>query len=53
MPKKNNHKNQKVIKTQVLSIENADKLISKIKPFSKKTCDKNVIGSIELIWSLI
>ena len=47
MPKKNNHKNQKVTyKNSGVSIENADKLISKIKPLAKKTCDKNVIGSI-------
>ncbi len=47
MPKKNNQKNQKVTyKNSGVSIENADKLISKIKPLAKKTCDKNVIGSI-------
>ena len=47
MKKNNNVKNQKVTyKKSGVSIENADKLIDKIKPIAKKTCDKNVIGSI-------
>ena len=47
MPKKNNHKNQKVTyKNSGVSIENADKLINKIKPIAKKTFNKNVIGNI-------
>ena len=47
MPKKNNVNNQKVTyKNSGVSIENADKLIDKIKPIAKKTCDKNVMGSI-------
>ncbi len=47
MPKKNNHKNQKVTyKNSGVSIENADKLISKIKPIAKRTFNKNVIGNI-------
>ena len=47
MLKKNNHKNHKVTyKNSGVSIENADKLIDKIKPKAKKTCDKNVIGNI-------
>ena len=47
MKRKNNVKNQKVTyKKSGVSIENADKLIDKIKPIAKKTCDKNVIGSI-------
>ena len=47
MPKKNNIKNQKVTyKNSGVSIENADKLINKIKPIAKKTFNKNVIGNI-------
>ena len=47
MPKKNNVNNHKVTyKNSGVSIENADKLIDKIKPIAKKTCDKNVMGSI-------
>ena len=47
MPKKNNHKNHKVTyKNSGVSIENADKLINKIKPIAKKTFNKNVIGNI-------
>tara|TARA_B100001778_G_scaffold287780_1_gene255768 strand:- start:1088 stop:2143 length:1056 start_codon:yes stop_codon:yes gene_type:complete len=47
MKKKNNVKNHKVTyKNSGVSIEKADKLINKIKPIAKKTCDKNVIGSI-------
>ena len=47
MPKKNNHKNHKVTyKSSGVSIENADKLINKIKPIAKKTFNKNVIGNI-------
>ena len=47
MLKKNNHKNHKVTyKNSGVSIENADKLIDRIKPIAKKTCDKNVIGNI-------
>ena len=47
MPKKNNHKNQKVTyKNSGVSIENADKLINKIKPIATKTFNKNVIGNI-------
>ena len=47
MPKKNNDKNHKVTyKNSGVSIENADKLINKIKPLAKKTCDRNVIGNI-------
>ena len=47
MPKKNNHKNQKVTyKNSGVSIENADKLINKIKPIAKKTFNENVIGNI-------
>ena len=47
MPKKNNVKNHKVTyKNSGVSIDNADKLINKIKPIAKKTCDKNVMGNI-------
>ena len=47
MPNKNNVKNHKVTyKKSGVSIETADKLIGKIKPIAKKTCDKNVIGNI-------
>jgi len=47
MPYKNNDKNHKVTyENSGVSIKNADKLINKIKPLAKKTCDKNVIGSI-------
>ena len=47
MPKKNNDKNQKVTyKNSGVSIEKADKLINKIKPLAKRTCDNNVIGNI-------
>ena len=47
MPNKNNVKNHKVTyKNSGVSIDNADKLINKIKPIAKKTCDKNVMGNI-------
>ena len=47
MPNKNNVKNHKVTyKKSGVSIDNADKLINKIKPIAKKTCDKNVMGNI-------
>ena len=47
MLNKKSTNNQKVTyKKAGVSIENADKLIEKIKPIAKKTCDSNVIGSI-------
>ena len=47
MPKKNKYKNHKVTyQNSGVSIENADKLINKIKPIAKKTFNKNVIGNI-------
>jgi len=47
MPKKNTVNNHKVTyKKSGVSIENADKLISMIKPIVKKTHDNNVIGNI-------
>ena len=47
MSKKNSDNNQKVTyKKSGVSIENADKLVNKIKPIAKNTCDKNVIGNI-------
>ena len=39
-------KHRVTYKKSGVSIENADKLIDKIKPVAKKTCDKNVIGNI-------
>ena len=47
MPKKNTVNNHKVTyKKSGVSIENADKLISMIKPIVRKTHDNNVIGDI-------
>ena len=47
MSNKNSHKNQKVTYTKSgVSIKVADKLVEKIKPISKKTFDKNVLGNI-------
>ena len=47
MPNNKVYKNHKVTyKKSGVSIENADKLIEKIKPIAKKTCDKNVLGNI-------
>ena len=47
MSKKNNDNNQKVTyEKSGVSIKNANKLINKIKPIAKNTCDKNVIGKI-------
>tara|TARA_B100000767_G_scaffold223543_1_gene212483 strand:+ start:3514 stop:4569 length:1056 start_codon:yes stop_codon:yes gene_type:complete len=47
MPNKKNDKKHKVTyKNSGVSIDNADKLIDKIKPIAKKTCDKNVMGNI-------
>ena len=47
MLNKKSTNNQKVTyKKAGVSIENADKLIDKIKPIAKKTCDSNVIGNI-------
>tara|TARA_Y100000389_G_scaffold134694_1_gene132141 strand:+ start:502 stop:1557 length:1056 start_codon:yes stop_codon:yes gene_type:complete len=44
--KKIDKKHRVTYKKSGVSIENADKLIDKIKPVAKKTCDKNVIGNI-------
>ena len=44
--KKIDKKHKVTYKKSGVSIENADKLIDKIKPIAKKTCDKNVMGSI-------
>ena len=44
--KKIDKKHKVTYKKSGVSIENADKLIDKIKPIAKKTCDKNVIGNI-------
>ena len=47
MSNKNSLKNQKVTYTKSgVSIKAADKLVEKIKPISKKTFDKNVLGNI-------
>ena len=47
MSNKNSYKNQKVTYTKSgVSIKAADKLVEKIKPISKKTFDKNVLGNI-------
>ena len=47
MSNKNSYKNQKVTYTKSgVSIKVADKLVEKIKPISKKTFDKNVLGNI-------
>ena len=47
MSKKNSDNNQKVTyEKSGVSIKKADKLINKIKPIAKNTCDKNVIGKI-------
>ena len=47
MSNKNSYKNQKVTYTKSgVSIKTADKLVEKIKPISKKTFDKNVLGNI-------
>lgn len=47
MPNKNNVNNHKVTyKKSGVSIKQADKLIDKIKPLTKRTLDKNVIGDI-------
>ncbi len=47
MSNKNSVKNQKVTyKKSGVSIKGADKLIERIKPISKKTFDKNVLGNI-------
>ena len=47
MPNKNNVNNHKVTyKKSGVSIKQADKLIDKIKPLTKKTLDKNVLGDI-------
>tara|TARA_B100000575_G_scaffold264722_1_gene240722 strand:- start:1145 stop:2200 length:1056 start_codon:yes stop_codon:yes gene_type:complete len=47
MPNKNSVKNQKVTyKKSGVSIKVADKLVEQIKPVSKKTFDKNVLGNI-------
>jgi len=47
MSNKNSHKNHKVTYTKSgVSIKVADKLVEKIKPISKKTFDKNVLGNI-------
>ena len=44
--KKIDKKHRVTYKKSGVSIEKADKLIDKIKPVAKKTCDKNVIGNI-------
>ena len=44
--KKIDKKHKVTYKKSGVSIENADKLIDKIKPIAKKTCDKNVMGNI-------
>ena len=44
--KKINKKHKVTYKKSGVSIENADKLIDRIKPIAKKTCDKNVMGNI-------
>ena len=47
MPNKNNVNNHKVTyKKSGVSIKQADKLIDKIKPLTKRTLDKNVLGDI-------
>ncbi len=47
MPNKKNVINQKLTyKKSGVSIISSDKLINKIKPLAKKTCDKNVLGNI-------
>ena len=47
MPNKNNVNNHKVTyKKSGVSIKQADKLIDKIKPLTKRTLDKNVLGNI-------
>ena len=44
--KKIDKKHKVTYRKSGVSIENADKLIDKIKPIAKKTCDKNVMGNI-------
>ena len=47
MPNKNNVNNHKVTyKKSGVSIKQADKLINKIKPLTKRTLNKNVLGDI-------
>ena len=43
--KKIDKKHKVTYKKSGVSIENADKLMDKIKPIAKKTCDKNVMGN--------